>query len=293
MFLVTKKGTDAEVSKFDGNASLPSINFSELSQKSRYSENGKNRRRRLSCHYRWSGKRRGVLESHGRWLPYPILVPMMVGTAMSLEKEYYSADASFEIGRLSQQTLQGDFSAKERIRAFYWAAHQLARKMNLMQMAELTQSCPNLQNVFDLAALIRMRNRPVSEAIGKIKFAQREMGFLPLDQRDQAEADLKRLVEERKVVEKIFEREMQIIYAGTLLSGNPEGIYRFVKQYPVYDKGGDKDALQSLHWRISKLPCLMELALSIICSRRTNQFTKRIYSHLLFLLFSPSWVEIY
>ena len=111
-----------------------------------------------------------------------------------------------------------------------------------MQMAELTQSCPNLQNVFDLAALIRMRNRPVSEAIGKIKFAQREMGFLPLDQRDQAEADLKRLIEERKVVEKIFEREMQIIYAGTLLSGNPEGIYRFVKQYPVYDKGGDKDA---------------------------------------------------
>ena len=67
------------------------------------------------------------------------------------------------------------------------------------------------------------------------------MGFLPLTKRDQAE-DLKRLVEERKVVEKIFEPEMQIIYAGTLLSRNPEGIYRFVKQYPVYDKGGDKDA---------------------------------------------------
>ena len=45
----------------------------------------------------------GVLEKHGRWLPYPILVPMMVGTAMSLEKEYYSADATFEIGRLSQK----------------------------------------------------------------------------------------------------------------------------------------------------------------------------------------------
>ena len=241
-FLVTKKGTDAEVSKFDGNASLPSINFSEFSQKAGTLRMGRTDDGGYLAIIGGVVNEEGVLESHGRWLPYPILVPMMVGTAMSLEKEYYSADASFEIGRLSQQTLQGDFSAKERIRAFYWAAHQLARKMNLMQMAELTQSCPNLQNVFDLAALIRMRNRPVSEAIGKIKFAQREMGFLPLDQRDQAEADLKRLIEERKVVEKIFEREMQIIYAGTLLSRNPEGIYRFVKQYPVYDKGGDKDA---------------------------------------------------
>ena len=41
----------------------------------------------------------GKLENHGRWLPYPMLVPMMVGTAMSLEKDYYSSDAAYEIGQ--------------------------------------------------------------------------------------------------------------------------------------------------------------------------------------------------
>ena len=55
--------------------------------------------------------------------------------------------------------------------------------MNLMQMAELTQACSDLQGVFDLSALIRMRNRPLSEFIGKIKAAEQELGFLPLDQR--------------------------------------------------------------------------------------------------------------
>ena len=95
--------------------------------------------------------RDGKLENHGRWLPYPMLVPMMVGTAMSLEKDYYSSDAAYEIGRLSQQMLLGDLESKERIRSFYWAAHQLARKMNFMQMADLTQSCSNVQAVFDLS----------------------------------------------------------------------------------------------------------------------------------------------
>ena len=121
--------------------------------------------------------RQGKLENHGRWLPYPMLVPMMVGTAMSLEKDYYSSDAAYEIGQLSQQMLLGTWKSKERIRTFYWAAHQLARKMNFMQMAELTQSCPDLQAVFDLAALIRMRNGPLAEAVGKIKSAKRKALF--------------------------------------------------------------------------------------------------------------------
>ena len=47
----------------------------------------------------------GDLESHGRWLPFPILIPMMVGTAMAVENGYYSDEASFEIGKLAQQTL--------------------------------------------------------------------------------------------------------------------------------------------------------------------------------------------
>jgi hypothetical protein len=49
--------------------------------------------------------------------------------------------------------LKGDFEVKGKNRSFYWAAHQLARKMNLMQMAELTQSCSDFQGVFDLSAL--------------------------------------------------------------------------------------------------------------------------------------------
>ena len=53
-----------------------------------------------------------------------------------------------------------------------------------MQMAELTQACSDLQAVFDLSALIRMRNRPLSESIGKIKSAEQELGFLPLDERE-------------------------------------------------------------------------------------------------------------
>ena len=127
----------------------------------------------------------GRMESHGRWLPYPILVPMMVGTAMSIEKDYYSADTAFEIGRLSQKALDGDHASKERIRSFYWSAHQLARKMNLIQMAELTQSCPDLQGVFDLAALIRMLNWPLSSAIGSLK-RQIERLVLPMDEREES-----------------------------------------------------------------------------------------------------------
>ena len=73
---------------------------------------------------------------------------------------YLSSDAAYEIGELSQNMLKGDFQSKERIRSFYWAAHQLARKMNLMQMAELTQACADLQAVFDLSALIRRTSRP-------------------------------------------------------------------------------------------------------------------------------------
>jgi hypothetical protein len=164
---------------------------------------------------------------------------------MSLEKEYYTSDTAFEIGRLSQKMLQGDFQSKERIRSFFWAAHQLARKMNLIQMAELTQSCPNLQGIFDLSALIRMRNRPLSESIGKIKAADRELGFLPMNEREDARANLRRLIEEKKVVENDFERELQIIYAATLLSSNPTGVYQFVKNYPVFKKDGDLEAAVS------------------------------------------------
>ena len=241
-FQATKLGTDTEIVDLDGNHSLPEIDFKEMSARMGLLKIGRTDDGGYLAIIGGIINESGVLEKHGRWLPYPILVPMMVGTAMSLEKEYYSADATFEIGRLSQKALSGDLPAKERIRSFYWAAHQLARKMNLMQMAELTQACPDLQGVFDLAALIRMRNRPLSESIGSIKAAERELGFLPVGERESAVKKLKFLVEEKKVAQNDFEKELQIIYAGTLLSGDPDGIYRFVKSYPVFVKDGDEDA---------------------------------------------------
>ena len=241
-FKVTKSGSDAVVAQWDGNHSLPVMDFENISLRSGMLKIGRSQDGGYLAIVGGIINKMGEVERHGRWLPHPILVPMMVGTAMSLEKEYYSADATFEIGRLSQKALSGDLPAKERIRSFYWAAHQLARKMNLMQMAELTQSCPDLQGVFDLAALIRMRNRPLSESIGRIKSAERELGFLPLGERESAVKKLKFLIDEKKVAQNDFERELQVIYAGTLLSGDPDGIYRFVKSYPVYVKDGDEDA---------------------------------------------------
>ena len=244
-FQVKRDVEDAVVSRLDGNQSFSNLNRKEFSQRTGTLKMGRTDDGGYAVIIGGVVNADGELENHGRWLPYPILIPMMVGTAMSLEKEYYTSDAGFEIGRLCQKMLQGDFESKERIRAFFWAVHQLARKMNLIQMAEVTQSCPNLQGIFDLSALVRMRNRPLSEAIGKIKAAERELGFLPMDQRQEARENLKGLMEEKKVVEKDFERELQVIYAATLLSSDPSGIYQFVKNYPVYEKDGDLEAAVS------------------------------------------------
>jgi len=159
-----------------------------------------------------------------------------------MENGYYSDEASFEIGKLAQQTLLGNLEAKEKIRAFFWAAHQLARKMNLMQMAELTKSCPDLQGVFDLAAMVRMRNRPVSVSIGKIKELRREINFLPLAERVEARKELRKLEQEGEIIRKDFESELKIVYAATLLSGDPSRVHRFIESYPVYKKDGDKEA---------------------------------------------------
>jgi len=244
-FEVQRVPDGSQVSRLDGNQTFPSIDLASFSERTGMLKVGRTDDGGYAVIIGGIANAEGKLENHGRWLPYPILIPMMVGTAMSLEKEYYTSDTAFEIGRLSQKMLQGDFASKERIRSFFWAAHQLARKMNLIQMAELTQSCPNLQSIFDLSALIRMRNRPLSESIGKIKAAERELGFLPMNERDEARANLRRLIKEKRVVEKDFERELQIIYAATLLSSNPSGVYQFVKNYPVFKKDGDLEAAVS------------------------------------------------
>ena len=185
-FSVKKNKTSADVSKLDGNQTMPPADFKDLSERLGLLKVGRTNTGAYAVIIGGIMNSEGKLESHGRWLPFPILVPMMVGTAMAMENGYYSDETSFEIGKLAQQTLLGNLEAKERIRAFFWAAHQLARKMNLMQMAELTKSCPDLQGVFDLAAMVRMRNRPLSVSIGEIKQLRREINFLPLAERVEA-----------------------------------------------------------------------------------------------------------
>ncbi len=241
-FSVTKNKTSADVKKLDGNQTMPPADFKDLSERLGLLKVGRTNTGAYAVIIGGIMNQEGKLESHGRWLPFPILVPMMVGTAMSMENGYYSDEASFEIGKLAQQTLLGNLEAKEKIRAFFWAAHQLARKMNLMQMAELTKSCPDLQGVFDLAAMVRMRNRPVSVSIGEIKQLRREINFLPLAERVEARKELSKLEQEGEIIRKDFESELKIIYAATLLSGDPSGVHRFIESYPVFKKDGDKEA---------------------------------------------------
>ena len=244
-FEVSKNGTETDIRRMNEYLSLPkSLDFEDLADRSVMMKLGRTSDGGYAVIIGGIINSEGKMESHGRWLPYPILVPMMVGTAMSIEKDYYSGDTAFEIGRLSQKALQGDHSSKERIRSFYWSAHQLARKMNLIQMAELTRSCPNLQGVFDLAALIRMLNRPLSVSIGEIKEAHKSAGLLPMSEREAHRKNLLEMMEQKKVVQAKFERDLQIVYASTLLSGNPSGILKFVSNYPVFQKDGDDDAVE-------------------------------------------------
>ena len=243
-FEVMKQGTDATVTRLDGNVSLSKLDFAEFSLRAATLKMGRTSDGGYAVIIGGVINSQGKLENHGRWLPYPMLVPMMVGTAMSLEKDYYSSDAAYEIGRLSQQMLNGDLESKERIRSFYWAAHQLARKMNFMQMAELTQSCSDLQGLFDLAALIRMRNAPLAEAVGKIKSAKRKLLF-PTDQEGEAPIDLEELEGNKTIAGTKFEEDLRIIYAATLLSGDPSAVLKFVESYPVYKKDGDKIAAEA------------------------------------------------
>ena len=266
-FSATKNDAEVKIQKSDNNVSISNIDFSSLGRNAGILKVGKMDSGGYAVVVGGIINKSGEFEKHGRWLPYPILIPMMVGTALSIEKEYYSSDAAFEIGKLSQDMLKGDFSSKERIRSFYWAAHQLARKMNLMQMAELTQSCKDLQAVFDLSALIRMRNRPLSEAIGKIKFAEQELGFLPIEKRSEARENLKRLINEKKVAQKRFDEELRIIYCATLLSSDPSGLLRFIEGYPVFDKDGDKEAAIFALEDISKAMTYGEDSLNHLISR--------------------------
>jgi hypothetical protein len=244
-FEIMKQGRDAMVTKLDGNVSLGELDFADFSLRAATLKMGRTGDGGYAVIMGGVINSQGKLENHGRWLPYPMLKAMMVGTAMFLEKDYYSSDAAYEIGRLSQQMLEGDLESKERIRSFYWAAHQLARKMNFMQMAELTQSCSDLQGVFDLAALIRMLNAPLSEAVGKIKSAKKKLLF-PTAQEGEIPVNLEELEGNKTIAGTKFEEDLRIIYAASLLSGDPSAVLKFVESYPVYiKKDGDKIAAET------------------------------------------------
>ena len=57
--------------------------------------------------------------------------------------------------------------------------------MNLIQMAELTQSCPDLQGVFDLAASSGCLIGPFL-CHWQLKGGKREVDFLPMDEREES-----------------------------------------------------------------------------------------------------------
>ena len=118
--------------------------------------------------------------------------------------------------------------------------------MNLIQVAELTRACSGLQAVFDLSALIRMRNRPLSESIGKIKLAEQNLGFLSFEQREKGRVELQKLLNEKQLAQKKFEDELRIIYGATLLSGDPSGLLNYIEGYPVYKKDGDKQVSEAV-----------------------------------------------
>ena len=65
---------------------------------------------------------------------------------------------------------------------------------------------------------------------------------MPAAERVEAEKELNKLVENNEIVRKDFEREMKIIYAATLLSGDPSSLHRFIESYPVYEIDGDEEA---------------------------------------------------
>ena len=114
-FNVTRKPPDAVIEKSSGDASMQNADFEGIGTNSGLLKVGQMDDGGYAVVVGGIVNKNGEFEKHGRWLPYPILVPMMVGTALSIEKEYLSSDAAYEIGELSQNMLKGDFQSKERI----------------------------------------------------------------------------------------------------------------------------------------------------------------------------------
>jgi len=213
----------------------------------------------------------GNLEIHGRWLPYPMLVPMMLGTAMFVETGYLDSgsDPGYELGNLSSGMLQGDLASKERLRAAYWSIYQLASRLNWGQMAELLDSCPDLRAIDDMATLVRLTSVRTSELKSRLKRLGREAKV------SRAESDegktvakemksLERLLEE---AQKDFEVDFATVYAATLLSDDPSAVLRYVRGYPVTGDDREERALADLRFAMSQgkggLEYLIQLGLPV------------------------------
>mgnify|MGYP004408636249 CR=1 FL=1 len=204
----------------------------------------------------------GNLEGHGRWLPYPMLVPMMLGTAMFVETGYLDtgSDPGYELGNLSSGMLQGDLASKERLRVAYWSIYQLASRLNWGQMAELLDSCPNLQAIDDMAALVRLTAAQSMELKSRLKrLAQKE------DNESAAEIkSLQRLLEE---AQKDFDLDFATVYAAALLSDDPSAVLRYIQDYPVSGSDREERALADLRFAMTKgsagLDYLLQLGLPV------------------------------
>ena len=254
-FDVRKEGTETNIRKVDGNFSLPKdLDFSDLADRSVMLKLGRTNDGGYAVIIGGIINAEGKMESHGRWLPYPILVPMMVGTAMSIEKDYYSADTAFEIGRLSQKALGWRSFIEGRIRSFLLVCPSISTEneshSNGRTDPELSQTYrefliwPPLYVCSTALFLLQLV---------KLKKKTRKSGLLPMDEREEAREQLLKMIEEKKVVQSQFDYNLQIIYSATLLSGNPSGILRFITNYPVYEKMVMKTRLSVL-WTISNLP---------------------------------------
>ena len=66
--------------------------------------------------------------------------------------------------------------------------------------------------------MVRMRNRPLSVSIGKIKEIKREMNFLPAGRKSRCSKGAEQNFSKIRSRRKNFESELKIIYAATLLS---------------------------------------------------------------------------
>ncbi|MBG28646.1 MAG: hypothetical protein CMI31_01420 [Opitutae bacterium] len=212
----------------------------------------------------------GNLEAHGRWLPYPMLVPMMLGTAMFVETGYLDTgtDPGYELGNLSTGMLQGDLPSKERLRAAYWSIYQLASRLNWGQMAELLDSCPNLQAVDDMAALVRLAFSKTSELNSRKKRLLRLQDNLSDEnKKEEVASELNSLQLQLDHARADSALDLATVYASALLSDNPSAVLRYIRTYPVSGDDQDERALADLRSAMSKgtasLNYLLELALPV------------------------------